>query len=90
MKITSIAKLNVVAKAEPTHSADGRFTYYKVTFVQDTEAGKLSCTEDVYNNVIIGTPSDYLVEYSDSATSKGSYKSFKVVGIVTKSPAPSK
>jgi hypothetical protein len=81
MKINAIANLTILAKCEPQKSQDGKNTYYKVTYFQGVDAGQLSCNEFVYNNCEVGKPCNYNVEYGDNATSSGSYKSFRIVGI---------
>lgn len=67
-----------VGKKEET-SQDGKTKYYSVAIVQNGEAGKLSCTEDVYNQVAEMTPYDFTCVYRD-----GQYKGLRVThaGIV--------
>jgi hypothetical protein len=90
MKINAVADLTILAKCEPTKSQDGKNTYYKLTYFQGVEAGQLSCSEYVYNNCTVGKPSKYLVEYGDTATNNGSYKSFRIVGIAENVSASAK
>lgn len=75
MKIQSTAKLQIIAKGEPTKSQDGKTLYYKVTVLQGAEAGQLSVSEELYNLLEIGKTMSLVVEYNDQ------YKSFKVVNI---------
>lgn len=75
MKIQSTAKLQVIAKGEPTKSLDGKSTYYKVTVLQGAEAGQLSVSEDLYNLLRVGETTSLVLEYNDT------YKSLKVVNI---------
>lgn len=75
MKIRSTAKLQVIAKGEPTKSLDGKSTYYKVTVLQGAEAGQISVSEDLYNLLRVGETTALLLEFNDL------YKSIKVVDI---------
>lgn len=75
MKIQSTAKLQIIAKGEPTKSPDGKSTYYKVTVLQGAEAGQLSVSEELYNLLRIGETTALVLEYNDT------YKSLRVVNI---------
>ena len=75
MKIQSSAKLQVIAKGDPTKSLDGKNTYYNITVLQGAEAGQLSVSEDIYNILKIGEQVSLVLEYNDQ------YKSLKVTGI---------
>lgn len=75
MKIQSTAKLQVIAKGEPTKSMDGKSTYYKITVLQGAEAGQLSVSEDLYRLLSVGQTAALILEYNDQ------YKSLRVVSI---------
>lgn len=75
MKIQSTAKLQIIAKGEPTKSLDQKSTYYKVTVLQGAEAGQLSVSEDIYNLLNVGETTALVLEYNDQ------YKSLRVVNI---------
>ena len=75
MKIQSTAKLQVIAKGEPTKSMDGKSTYYKITVLQGAEAGQLSVSEELYRLLNIGESVMLVLEYNDA------YKSLRVVSI---------
>lgn len=75
MKIQSTAKLQVIAKGEPTKSMDGKSTYYKITVLQGAEAGQLSVSEELYRLLNIGESVMLILEYNDA------YKSLRVVSI---------
>lgn len=75
MKIQSTAKLQIIAKGEPTKSLDGKSTYYKVTVLQGAEAGQISVSEELYSLLKIGETTALRLEYNDA------YKSLKVVDI---------
>lgn len=72
MKILcTIDKVRVLAK-EATPSKDGQSTYYKLAVLLGTECGNLSCSKEVYDEVI----PDKL--YTVKATYNDQYKSFKL------------
>ena len=75
MKIQSTAKLQVIAKGEPTKSPDGKSTYYKVTVLQGAEAGQISVNEELYNLLRVGETTSLVLEYNDA------FKSLKVINI---------
>lgn len=72
MKIYGETKLTVVGKAEPTHSTDGKNTYYRVAVMQRGQATNLSVSEDIYNEI-----PDGLVDAVFSTVYDDTYKSFK-------------
>lgn len=51
MKIYSETKITVVGKAEPTQSADGKNTYYRVAVMQNGQATNLMVSEEVYSSI---------------------------------------
>lgn len=67
-------KAEVIAKSSEK-SKDGQTTYYRLTILQDTESGKLGCSEDVYNKV------ENRKEYAFNMQFNDEYKSFRIVGI---------
>ena len=72
MKIYGETKITVVGKAEPTHSQDGKSTYYRVAVMQNGQATNLSVSEDIYNSI-----PDGLVDVVFSTVYDDTYKSFK-------------
>lgn len=73
MKIQNITKITVVGKAEPTSSADGKSTYYRVAVMQNGQATNLMVTEDIYNTIPDGLVDvELLTAYDDR------YNSFRV------------
>lgn len=72
MRIYSETKMTVVGKAEPTHSQDGKNTYYRVAAMQNGQATNLSVSEDIYNSI-----PDGLVDVVLSTVYDDTYKSFR-------------
>lgn len=72
MKIYGETKITVVGKAEPTHSQDGKSTYYRVAVMQNGQATNLSVSEDIYNSI-----PDGLVDVVLSTFYDDTYKSFR-------------
>ena len=73
MKIKCEVSLLVMCKNEKV-GADGKSKYYNLAVLADGgEAGNVSCNEDVYNLVSIGTPQRFLAEFNEQ------YKSFRLV-----------
>ena len=50
MTILGTSKISVISKVK-TPSKDGNTTYYKLGCLVGSEAGMLSCSEDIYNEV---------------------------------------
>lgn len=73
MKIYNETKIMVVGKAEPTNSADGRNTYYRVAVMQNGQATNLMVSEDVYNAIPDGLIDVRLLTAFDDR-----YNSFRV------------
>lgn len=77
MKIYSRTKITVVGKAEPTHSGDGKSTYYRVAVMQNGQATNLMVSELVYNAIPDGMVDVvFLTSYDDK------YQSFRVDDLV--------
>lgn len=74
MKIVSSCKMEIMNKGTET-SKDGKTTYYRLAVLQGMEAGKLGCSEDVYNHVRKGEEYIFRTEYNDE------YKSFRITGV---------
>lgn len=72
MKIYGETKITVVGKAEPTHSQDGKNTYYRVAAMQNGQATNLPVSEDIYNSI-----PDGLVDVVLSTFYDDTYKSFR-------------
>lgn len=75
MTILGTSKISVVSKVK-TPSKDGNTTYYKLGCLVGSEAGMLSCSEDIYNEVEIGKTYDFETLYNDS------YKSFRLNHVI--------
>lgn len=61
-----------VGKKEES-SQDGKTKYFSVAIVQNGEAGKLSCTEEVHDKVQAMQPYDFTCVYRD-----GQYKGLRI------------
>ncbi len=72
MKLYCETKITVVGKAEPTHSQDGKSTYYRVAVMQNGQATNLPVSEEIYHSIPAG-----LVEVVLSTVYDDTYKSFK-------------
>lgn len=72
MRIYNETKITVVGKADPTHSQDGKNTYFRVAVMQNGQATNLSVSEDIYNSI-----PDGLVEVVLSTVYDDTYKSFR-------------
>lgn len=75
MKLNGLMKVDVIGKGTE-ESKDGRTTYYRLLVKQGMEAGKLGCTEDVYNLIKEGETYTFSTQFNDE------YKSFRVTGLV--------
>lgn len=73
MKLQVKTKLKILAKCEPTKSADGKSTYYKATVMQGQEAGQVSVSEDIYNSLTVDKEESFVCEYRDD------FKTFKIL-----------
>lgn len=82
MKLQVKTKMMILAKCEPTKSADGKSTYYKATVMQGQEAGQISVSEDIYNSLTVGKEESFVCEYRDD------YKSFKILNFDYTATAP--
>lgn len=67
-------KAEIIAKSTE-QSKDGKTTYYRLTILQDTESGKLSCPEEVFEKV------DNRREYLFNMQFNDEYKSFRIIGV---------
>lgn len=74
MKIVNQTKLKVLAKNSRTGS-DGK-TYYDIAVLSGSEAGNLSCKEEVYNTVA------ELGEYIFETIYNTDYKSYSITRIL--------
>lgn len=75
MKLDCTLKTEVIGKSKDV-SKDGRTTYYRLTLMQDPEAGKLSCSEEIYDMVQKGSTYTFKAQFNDE------YKSFRLIDIV--------
>lgn len=76
MKIlTIVPNVKVLAK-EATTSKDGQNEYYKLAVLIGSECGNVSCTKDVFDNVVADQ------KYTIGATYNDQYKSFKLDTVV--------
>lgn len=73
MKIFNETKITVVGKAEPTSSADGRNTYYRVAVMQNGQATNLMVSQEVYDSIPGGLVDVRLLTVYDDR-----YNSFRV------------
>jgi len=79
MKITTIVKAHVLRKIEEKGITDPNKTYYYLMIMQDTDAGKISVSKEVYDYVKEGENVAFVAVYNPEAqweTSK-----FRVTGI---------
>lgn len=83
MKINVIAKNVRVLAKEATPSRDGQSKYYKVTVLIGSEAGSVSCSEEVFDIV------ENEKVYDLSAVFNSEYKTFKFESLA-KIPQPVK
>lgn len=82
MKLNSTMKAKIIGKGTE-ESRDGKTTYFRLLIMQDMEAGKLSCSEDVYNRVKEGETCTLNMQFNDE------YKSFRILGVADSSdPSP--
>lgn len=72
-----MAKLTVIATPEPTEY-NGRKSY-KLTILQNGEAGSVPCTEDAYN--MLGSVNNQFVDIHAALEYNDTYKSLRVTGI---------
>lgn len=75
MKINAETTLNVLAKSTAL-SQDGTKTYYRLTVMQEVEAGIVSVTEDIFKAVETGRAYKFYVQYNDA------YKSFSIRSLI--------
>ena len=75
MKLESTMKAEVIAKSSDK-SKDGQTTYYRLTILQGSESGKLSCAQDVYDKVENRKEYAFITQFNDE------YKSFRIIGMV--------
>lgn len=76
MKIINETKLTVVGKAEPTQSADGKNTYYRVAVMQNGQATNLMVSQEDYDYIPAG-----LVDVVLETVFDDRYNSFRVNGV---------
>lgn len=77
MRIASLAKLTVIATPEPTEY-NGKKSY-KLTILQNGEAGSISCTEESFKT--LGPVNNQFVEVHAALEYNSEYKSLRVTGI---------
>ena len=75
MKLESTMKAEVIAKSSDK-SKDGQTTYYRLTILQGSESGKLSCAQDVYDKVENRKEYTFITQFNDE------YKSFRITGLI--------
>lgn len=68
MRLALSTKLTVLAKE--SRNSNGK-DYYSITVLQDSQAGTINCTEDVYNSVLP------MKDYEISLTYNSEYKSLR-------------
>lgn len=73
MKIQNETKITVVGKAEPTLSADGKNTYYRIACMQNGQATNLMVPQEVYDAIPEG-----LVEVHFATSFDDRYNNFRV------------
>ena len=76
MKIQNTTKLLVLAKNAKEGIKDPTKTYYSLVVMQDTDAGSLNCSEEIYNSVEENKINTFITEYNQQ------YDSFRIIGIV--------
>lgn len=74
MTISTSGKLQVLAKN--VREGEGNKKYYNLAIMKDGEAGNISCTEDVYNDVTLMAENDLVFAYNDK------YQSFRAVKVI--------
>lgn len=77
MRIASLAKMTVIATPEPTEY-NGKKSY-KLTILQNGEAGTISCTEEAYKS--LGPVNNQFVEIHAALEYNSEYKTLRVTGI---------
>ena len=78
MKIENKTKVLVLAKVATQGQKNPSKTYYSLTIMQDTEAGAINVTEEVYNAVNNNEVVELITEFNQN------YNSFRCVGLVPK------
>ena len=76
MKYVNTTKLFVMNKIETQGIKDPSKTYYKLVVSQDEDAGSISCSKEIYDEVETGKASVFVTEFNEK------YESFRIVGIV--------
>lgn len=76
MKYVNTTKLLVMNKIETQGIKDPSKKYYKLVVAQDEDAGSISCSKEIYDDVETGKVSTFITEFNEK------YESFRVVGIV--------
>ena len=77
MNMTSVAKVTVLRKVEKKGVTDPTKTYYSLLAMQDSEAGALSCSKDVYDQVSENQVVSLFMAFNEK------YGSFRATGVVT-------
>lgn len=75
MKIYGTSTMKVISKST-TKSKDGQNTYYKLGVLIGSEAGMISCSEEIYNLVQENGTYNFGTVYDDS------YKSFRIYNVI--------
>ena len=76
MRVIGTSKLTVLSKME-NKSQDGTKTYYKLGVLSGSEAGMVSCSEEIFGQVKEGTSYIFDTVYNDQ------YKSFNLSRLVS-------
>lgn len=71
MTILGNSKIKVISKTT-SRSKDGQNTYYKLGVLVGSEAGMLSCPQDIYESVEINKDYEFETAYNDQ------YKTFRL------------
>lgn len=77
MRIASLARLTVIATPEPTEY-NGKKSY-KLTILQNGEAGSISCTEDAYKT--LAPVNNQFVDVNAALEYNDTYKTLRVTGV---------
>ena len=77
MNIQSTGLVTVLAKNKREgRDRDGRAAmYYNLAIFAGEEAGNISCTEDAYNNAVVGAQNNVVYAYNET------YKSFRILDV---------
>jgi hypothetical protein len=76
MTILGTSKLTVISK-QSTPSKDGTQTYFKLGVLVGSEAGMLSCNEDIFKTAETGKTYEAETAYNDT------YKTFRLNRLLT-------